>query len=485
MSAVLPLPSIQPTHTQRSFSKDEVPSATSRKRSRNDTPEYRNKVQKISKDALSVQIDDIAQSDLCSRGKNIIYRWIEDEDKKLRIAIKKYGLNWKEVATCLPGRDQFACRSRYTNKLREDDWSPATKVEIDMIHKLAKKNKKGEYKWDRICTNFNKAFNKTLLVRPPGFIQKVFDSTKKDYKSYQIENDSPPITIKPSQRPGKKVLSKKRLNKTTQTRKKWNPNEDQQLREAVLEHGEDWPLIASLMPGRTRKNCRSRYINHIKLVDLSPASRAETDLIKQLVQQRLYRHDDGRYKWSAICNVVNKTLHKSTLKRTPDVIKNFLNRSSKQVKRKTKQKSKPKVGSKISASSSFGALGPNKESPKPLLPETPPPSSSTASSLCQPVEVEQRAIVPNVLNKESEDNFPTLSESEPCSTLESLQSFEPIDTSDFSVFEQSLMPAADNEEWQEKEIFFPQLAEEAPMSPLPESDFNINWEREMLSNVVV
>jgi myb proto-oncogene protein len=45
-------------------------------------------------------------------------KWTEDEDSKLKDAVKRYGgKNWKEIAALVPGRTKVQCHSRWQNTL--------------------------------------------------------------------------------------------------------------------------------------------------------------------------------------------------------------------------------------------------------------------------------------------------------------------------------------------------------------------------------
>jgi len=47
-------------------------------------------------------------------------------------------------------------------------------------------------------------------------------------------------------------------------RKPWTAEEDEAVRTAVLNHGlRQWPMVAALCPGRTGKQCRERWHNHL------------------------------------------------------------------------------------------------------------------------------------------------------------------------------------------------------------------------------
>lgn len=44
---------------------------------------------------------------------------------------------------------------------------------------------------------------------------------------------------------------------------KWTMEEDENLRKAVAEHGKKWRVVATIIPGRTGKQCRDRYLSRL------------------------------------------------------------------------------------------------------------------------------------------------------------------------------------------------------------------------------
>ena len=56
---------------------------------------------------------------------------------------------------------------------------------------------------------------------------------------------------------------------------KWTWEEDQTLRTAVATRGEAWASVAECVPGRTRKQCRDRWLVHSRSNNYSPLSLAE------------------------------------------------------------------------------------------------------------------------------------------------------------------------------------------------------------------
>lgn len=75
----------------------------------------------------------------------------------------------------------------------------------------------------------------------------------------------------------------------------WTQKDDDLLEEAVRIHGAcHWRLIAEMVPGRTRKQCRERYCNHLDpKINKKSWSPEEDELLLRL-------HNQLGNKWSLI-----------------------------------------------------------------------------------------------------------------------------------------------------------------------------------------
>lgn len=74
--------------------------------------------------------------------------------------------------------------------------------------------------------------------------------------------------------------------KRAKRKSKFCPKEDQELRDLVAKHGEDWELISSMMPGRNFRQVRDRYCNYLSPnVNIEPFTPEEDILILQKVEE--------------------------------------------------------------------------------------------------------------------------------------------------------------------------------------------------------
>jgi hypothetical protein len=144
--------------------------------------------------------------------------WKQAEDAKLTKAVKKYGKNWVAVAAMAPGRTRVQCRQRWVDTLdptngKKGQWS--TEDDAKLTEAVQKHGKK----WVAVA------------VMVP------------DRTDVQCRNRW--ITV----------------NRANGKKGQWSPEEDATLTEAVKKHGQKWAAVAVMVPGRTDKQCRRRWVN--------------------------------------------------------------------------------------------------------------------------------------------------------------------------------------------------------------------------------
>jgi hypothetical protein len=155
-------------------------------------------------------------------------KWTADEDEMLRNAVPAHGgKKWKAIALLVPGRTRLQCVNRWNNKLnisidpstaRTGKWTADEDKKLkDGVREHGVKN------WKAIA----------LLV--PG---------RTDQQCVKRWHD----TLKPT------------FDPSVARTGKWTADEDTKLREVVGAHGgKNWEAIASLVPGRTKLQCRNRW----------------------------------------------------------------------------------------------------------------------------------------------------------------------------------------------------------------------------------
>jgi hypothetical protein len=155
-------------------------------------------------------------------------KWTADEDKKLRDAVREHGgKNWKAITALVPGRTQRQCRTR---------WYDTLGPKIDPTMALAGKWTADEDKKlkDGVREHGGKNW-KAIAAFVPG---RTRDQCRKRWQDTLGSNIDP----------------------ATALAGKWTADEDKNLSDAVGAHGgKNWKAIATLVLGRTRDQCRKRW----------------------------------------------------------------------------------------------------------------------------------------------------------------------------------------------------------------------------------
>jgi hypothetical protein len=154
-------------------------------------------------------------------------KWTKEEDAKLTDSVKKHnGNNWASIASLVPGRTKSQCTGRWQKILdsQENETAPCKvkwSKEEDAKLTDAVVTRKGE-DWAAIAA----------LV--PG--------RTKNQCTCRWHNVLDP------------------QNETITCKAKWTKEEDVKLTDSVKKHnGKDWAAISALVPGRTKKQCTSRW----------------------------------------------------------------------------------------------------------------------------------------------------------------------------------------------------------------------------------
>jgi hypothetical protein len=200
--------------------------------------------------------------------------WTEDENSKLKDAVQRYGDNdWDAIAALVPGRTKRQCHDRwheYLNPSIDQMTGHTGKWAEDEDIKLKDAvQKHGDNNWDEIAT----------MV--PG-------RTKKQCHSRWHNNVLDPNIDQTNLRSGA-----------------WTGDEDGKLQEAVQLHGgKDWVAIAALVPGRTRIQCTTRWHAFLKHSIDGATGRTGTWTEDEDTRLKYAVHTHGGKNWDDIAMLV-------------------------------------------------------------------------------------------------------------------------------------------------------------------------------------
>jgi myb proto-oncogene protein len=155
-------------------------------------------------------------------------KWSKDEDSKLKDAVQEHGgKDWAAISALVPGRTKTQCLSRWHDALNP---------------------------------------NISLTGTRKGNLTAVEDSKLKDGIETHGDKDWVAISAPVPRRTGKQCHQRWHgsfsIGGPSRRTGRWTAVEDTKLKDAVDTHGDkDWGAISELVPGRTRKQCRCRWIN--------------------------------------------------------------------------------------------------------------------------------------------------------------------------------------------------------------------------------
>ncbi|KAJ3094916.1 hypothetical protein HDU97_007441 [Phlyctochytrium planicorne] len=176
------------------------------------------------------------------RGSNVksttYNKWSQAEDDQLRLAVAKHGTQgkWSIIAATIPGRTPIQCSTRWSGALNpqilKGKWSPSE----DALLRQAFQRACEEIKLERKSPNM------------------VLSPTSSLIPWHRIADGIPGRTAT-------QCIARYQEALDPQIRKgKWSKEEDKILREGLKLHGKSWVRIASLVGGRTQRQCRTRWV---------------------------------------------------------------------------------------------------------------------------------------------------------------------------------------------------------------------------------
>ena len=185
--------------------------------------------------------------------------WTPEEDGTLIYKINTLGsTNWNVIASFIPRRTGKQCRERWYNHLidgglKKGDWT----AEEDKII-MSSHNSVGNH-WSFI--------SRLLKNRSSNDVKNRFYTLKKLEKKSDLNNCASLSngSCNDSTDEFEKDTIKRTANRLEPyTKKVWSPEDDEILLNKINSDGlVNWNIIASCIPGRTGKQCRERYHNHL------------------------------------------------------------------------------------------------------------------------------------------------------------------------------------------------------------------------------
>jgi hypothetical protein len=214
-------------------------------------------------------------------------RWEEDEDIKLKDGVQTHGSkNWGVIAALVPGRTNTQCYNRWHYALypsidgatdrRTGTWTEDEDIKLkDAVHTHGGKN------WAAIATLVSGRTKTQCLTRWHHALDPSIHQANERKGKWVEDEDSKLMDgvqthgsknwgVIAALVPGRtKIQCKSRwyaaldpsMNRENGHKGKWTADEDIKLKDALQTHGKNWAAIASLVPGRTKKQCYDRWNN--------------------------------------------------------------------------------------------------------------------------------------------------------------------------------------------------------------------------------
>jgi S-ribosylhomocysteine lyase LuxS involved in autoinducer biosynthesis len=199
-------------------------------------------------------------------------RWTEEESQRLFEAVKQHGSNWIPVAQLLPGRNKSQCHARWTSEL--DAARAATKVYMPThkqrpLQALVPQSEAPPQmlkKDEDIPATKRPRFDSPIytsedIVTASQMIDTVATASHTDWVVVASTSSATVASLEELSiwKQGEKVAE------LTESRTgKWKLEEDAKLTEAVKKHGKNWIAVASMVPGRTNRQCYTKWVKSLE-----------------------------------------------------------------------------------------------------------------------------------------------------------------------------------------------------------------------------
>ncbi|KAJ3089471.1 Myb-like DNA-binding domain protein [Quaeritorhiza haematococci] len=190
-------------------------------------------------------------------------KWTTHEDDLLRAAVAKHGANgkWALVASLVPGRTPIQCSTRWMGalnpKIHKGKWS---KDEDEML-------KEAYEEFAAKAKVAAKGRNNNNSGREDDG-DGTTDPEDEDSSSGSGRNSSTTLNIPwnkiaeriPGRTPVQCIARYQEALDPAVRKGKWSPEEDSLLKEGLTLYGKCWVKIAEMVPRRTQRQCRTRWL---------------------------------------------------------------------------------------------------------------------------------------------------------------------------------------------------------------------------------
>ncbi len=218
-------------------------------------------------------------------------KWTEEEDEQLKNLVDQYGENWTKIAKEMSGRTDHQCRQHYktlNSALKRGKW---TEEEDEQLKNLV--DQYGE-NWTKIAKGVSgrtddqcRYHYKTLNLAIKH--EKWTEEEDKQLKNLVDQYGEKWAEIAKEMSGRTDLQCKQRYKQTlnpTIKHEKWTEKEDEQLKNLVDQHGENWVKIAKEMPGRTNMQCNHHYKRTLNpVIKKGKWTKEEDAQLKNLVDQ--------------------------------------------------------------------------------------------------------------------------------------------------------------------------------------------------------
>ena len=211
--------------------------------------------------------------------------WEEWEDGVV-IALRKEGTSDKQISQHLPGRTERACQNRWYYKLKAESHSVGSSTQQkDVLASTARRRKHWQKKWedweDQMLVTHHKAgenWESISRMLPP----RTAYSVKNRWTQGKLFLDPRTQDAVATQTQSSETPSVPRAVKTYNHWEK----EEEQLLKSLRESGKSWADIATRLPNRSAKGCRTRWCGTLHKRQ-GPKSAAKSGLQWEEWEERL------------------------------------------------------------------------------------------------------------------------------------------------------------------------------------------------------